>query len=85
MPSKSQLVYAALVAVVLGQNLRIRTVRNRATQSANLANLYSAAIEAYENTERRQNAFIDYLCDLLEKHDIEADEFDMIALRYYAS
>lgn len=78
MPEKYKLVYAAILALVVTDTIRsrIKVIRH--------ARMYLAAMKAYEETERDQTALISYLFDVLNKHEIEADEFDLIALNYYS-
>ncbi|HXQ32772.1 MAG TPA: hypothetical protein VN843_02000 [Anaerolineales bacterium] len=44
------------------------------------AKVFLAATQAYEAVNAEQTAQISYLIHVLNKHEIEADEFDLIVL-----
>lgn len=77
MHKKFQLVYAAALTLVAVDDLRIRV------RAYNAAKRYLASAEAFEETEQAHLAQIRYLCELMDKHNVPYDEFDLIALQSY--
>lgn len=64
----------ALLLIVVADDIRTRIMTHK------MAQLYVIAAEGFEETQLRHEYQIEYLCDMLNKNDIPADEFDMIAL-----
>lgn len=69
---------AAVAAFAVAQNIQARV------KAYNAAQLYLTAVQTYEETEAANHAQIAYLVSLLEQHDIEPTEFDLIALNYHS-
>lgn len=72
---KNLLITAALV-LTIASDIKSRVEAKKA------AKLYLASLEAYEETQRANEAQISYLCHMLDQHDIPADAFDLIALNF---
>jgi hypothetical protein len=53
-------------------------------QAYKAAKLYLASAKVFEETEQNRMAQIEYLCRLLDEHKVPYNEFDIIALHYYA-
>lgn len=77
MPSKFKLVYAAILALVVGHDIKTRL------KAAKLARMTLIAIEEYEDKQVSQQEVINYLIEKLDENQIPADEFDLIAIKYY--
>lgn len=76
MPNQLKLAYAAVLGLVVAHDIRTQIEAKKA------AKLYLKGHQAHEETEAANEAQIQYLCHMLDKHDIPADEFDLIALYY---
>jgi hypothetical protein len=77
MPTKTQLFCGAvLFGVIVYDDIRTRIKAKTA------AELFLEAHEAFEETQRANEAQISYLCHILDENDVPVDEFDLIALNY---
>lgn len=76
MPNLSKLIYTAALALTVASEIKERIDAKKA------AKLYLASHEAFEETQRANEAQISYLCHMLDQHDIAVDEFDLIALNF---
>lgn len=76
MPNKWQIVQGALLVFAVIHDMSTQIKAEKAAQ------LYVEGHQAHEAIVAAQNAQIQYLCHMLDKHDIPTDEFDLIALNY---
>lgn len=76
--NKSHLV-GALIALVVIDDIHARIRASKA------GDYYLEAQAEFEKDTAAQNAQIKYLCHIIDKHDIDVDEFDMIVLNYQIS
>jgi len=77
MPSKTNLIAgAAFIGVIMYDNIKTKIELRKS------AELYLASHEAFEETQRANEAQIMYLCHMLDQNDVPVDEFDLIALNY---
>ena len=76
MPSKWTIFEGTVVALSVATALKTRIEAKKA------AALYLDSHESFVEIQRANEAQIQYLCHMLDKHDIPADEFDLIALHY---
>jgi|tagenome__1003787_1003787.scaffolds.fasta_scaffold12023294_1 hypothetical protein len=75
MPSKFTLITgAAFVGVLMYDNIKTKI------QLRTAAELYIASHEAFEKTQTANEAQILYLCHMIDKNNVTADEFDLMAL-----
>lgn len=77
MPNKFHIVAGAALALTIVHDLRTRI---EATKNARL---FIKAAEAYQETQEINEAQIQYLCHMLDEHDVPVNEFDLIALNYH--
>lgn len=78
MPRKFNLIAGAtLFGVLMYDNIKTKIEARKA------AELYLASHQEFEETQRDYEAQIIYLCHMIDKHDVPADEFDLIALNYH--
>lgn len=76
MLTKSHAVLAGLALVAVHNNIRTQIDAKKA------AKLYLNAHKAFEETEAANEAQIQYLCHMLDEHEIPLNEFDLIALHF---
>ena len=68
--------FALLIAAIVADDLKVRRFTTK------LCKAYVELNETHEQTVAAQEARNQYLCHLLNEHDVEVDEFDMIALNF---
>jgi hypothetical protein len=77
MPRKYQIAIGAVVVLSLADSLHTRI---KMRKNALLFIKAGQVFEAHQRSDRHQ---VLYLQSLLSEHDIEIDEFDLIALNYH--
>jgi|tagenome__1003787_1003787.scaffolds.fasta_scaffold10900823_1 hypothetical protein len=70
--------HCSLIAIALVAAHDLRTQ----FEAKKNAKLFLEAAEAYEETQRQNEAQIQYLCHMLDQHGIAVTEFDLIALHF---
>ena len=78
MPKPSTLFSAVALAAVVAHDIKTQ-IRAR-----NNAQLYLKAHEAFEETQRANEAQIKYLCHMLDEAEVPVNEFDLIVLKYHS-
>ena len=76
MPNKLQIAAGMVFALAVAHDIKTQIKTTKA------AYLFLEASKAYEETQAANAKQIQYLCHMLDKHGIPADEFDLIALNY---
>lgn len=74
MPNTSQIIQGTMIALAVAHDVRTQI------QARKNAILFLEAQEAYEEEKAVHKAQIKYLCHMLDKNEISADEFDLIML-----
>jgi Ni2+-binding GTPase involved in maturation of urease and hydrogenase len=76
---KFKLAPVVMFALVVAHDLKTQIDARQA------AKLYLAAAESYEETQRCHEAQIKYLCEMLDRNEIDVTEFDLMVLNYHQS
>lgn len=77
MPTPSRIIQGAILALAVAHDMRTQI------QARKNAALFLEANEAFEELNEIHKAQIKYLCYMLDKNEIPADDFDLIALHYH--
>lgn len=77
MPTKPQIIRGTIIALAIAHDVHTQI------QARKTVALCLEAQEALKEMDAIHKAQITYLCHMLNKNDIPADEFDLIALHYH--